>query len=101
VFLSIVNISYSGRIRAIKHRILQVVFFRLILCLLIYGIVIPIADRPRSAYLCHIAEAVALIVLPKRGTVGKRLIRIPGAFDYYTPGAEGVRIVYNANRNVK
>ena len=96
MFLSIVNASRSGRIRTVKHRILQVVFLRLTLRLPICGTAIPTADRPRSAHLCHMAEAVASIALPKRGVVGKRLTRIPGAFNHYAPGAEGVRIVYGA-----
>ena len=57
--------------RAVEHCILQVVFLRLTLRLPMCGTAIPTADRPRSAHLCHMAEAVASIALPKRGAVGK------------------------------
>ena len=101
MFLSIVNVSRSGYICTVKYHILQVVFLRLILRLLIYRTVIFIANRPCSIYFYYIVEAVVLIILPKRNAVGKWFIRILGVFNYYAPDVEGVCIVYNINCNVK
>jgi len=47
------------------------------------------------------AETVVLITLPKRNAIGKQLTQIPGAFNYYTLGTEGVCIIYNTNHNVE
>jgi len=63
VFLSTVNAPRSGRIRAVKHRFLQIVLLRLALSLPIRGIAVSTTDRSRSAHLCYVAEAVTIIMI--------------------------------------
>jgi len=101
VFFSIINVLYLGCIYIIKYRILQIIFFRLILRLLIYGIIISITDRFCNIYLYYITEAIVLIVLPKHSIIGKRFIQILSTFNYYALGIKGVHIIYGTNCNVK
>jgi len=63
--------------------------------------IVPTTYRFSSAHLCHIAKAVAIIVLLQGGAIGKGLARIPGTLHHHTPGTKGIRFVYGTSNNVE